>query len=73
MPLRATMGGAGLQYRWDHHRLRGKRALVQLDIRDQVVLAVLYPVDDPVGGRVGARQRLPKTGAVVYEHESAWR
>lgn len=41
---------AGLQYKWDHHPARGSRALVRLDIRDQIVLAVLYPVDDPLGG-----------------------
>jgi len=40
----------GLQFTWDEHPIRGRRAMVRVVIRCQVVLVVLYPVDDPQGG-----------------------
>jgi hypothetical protein len=35
---------------WDDDPERGRRALVEIFIRGQRVLVVLYPVDDPLGG-----------------------
>jgi hypothetical protein len=40
---------AGLQYAWDDHPERGRRALVEVEIRGMRCLVVLYPVDDPSG------------------------
>jgi hypothetical protein len=40
---------AGLQYTWDVHPERGRRALVEAGIRGMRCLVVLYPVDDSAG------------------------
>jgi hypothetical protein len=40
----------GLTFVWDDDPERGRRALVEIFIRGQRVLVVLYPVDDPLGG-----------------------
>jgi hypothetical protein len=40
---------AGLTYGWDDDPERGRRALVEVDIRGDPVLVVLYPVTDPLG------------------------
>jgi hypothetical protein len=40
---------AGLPYRWDDDPERGRRALVETDIRGIPVIVVLYPVLDPSG------------------------
>jgi hypothetical protein len=39
----------GLYYRWDDDPERGRRALVEVNIRGVTVIVVLYPVEDPVG------------------------
>jgi hypothetical protein len=39
----------GLYYRWDDDPERGRRALVEIEIRRVTVIAVLYPVEDPSG------------------------
>lgn len=40
---------AGLRYVWDDHPERGRRALVEVEIRGRWCLVVLYPVDDSSG------------------------
>jgi hypothetical protein len=40
---------ADLRYTWDDHPERGRRALVEVEIRGTRCLVVLYPVDDPSG------------------------
>ncbi len=40
---------SGLSYTWDDDPGRGLRALVEITIGKSRVVAVLYPVDDPVG------------------------
>ena len=40
---------AGLSYAWDDDPERGRRALVEVRIRGERVIVVLYPVDDPSG------------------------
>jgi hypothetical protein len=40
---------AGLQYVWDDHPERGRRALVEVEIRGDRCLVVLCPVDDSSG------------------------
>jgi len=40
---------AGLSYRWDDDPERGRRALVEANIRGLTVIVVLYPVLDPSG------------------------
>lgn len=40
----------GLQFVWDDDPVRGRRAMVGVVIRQQAVIVVLYPVDDPYGG-----------------------
>lgn len=41
---------AGLTYVWDEHPTRGLRAMVEVSIRAQHVIVVLYPVaDQPLG------------------------
>lgn len=40
---------AGLEYVWDDDSDRGVRAIVQVKIRDQSTLVVLYPAGDPLG------------------------
>jgi hypothetical protein len=42
-------GPWGLSYRWDDDQERGRRALVEADIRGVTVIVVLYPVLDPSG------------------------
>lgn len=46
----ALVGTRGLRYLWDDHPERGRRAIVQLRVGDRRCEAVLYPVDDPMGG-----------------------
>lgn len=41
---------SGLTAAWDDHPDKGLRALVQVRIRDRRWLAVLYPVEHPMGG-----------------------
>ena len=45
----AVVGVAGLRYVWHDHPDRGRRALVEVRIRDRRCVVVLYPVDDPAG------------------------
>ncbi len=40
---------AGLRATWDDHPDRGRRALIELFLNGQRVLAVLYPVQDALG------------------------
>lgn len=40
---------AGLSYGWDDEPERGLRALVEVPIRGDPVIVVLYPVVDPFG------------------------
>lgn len=40
---------AGLRFTWDDDPERGRRALVEVSIRNNPVLVVLYPVSDPMG------------------------
>jgi hypothetical protein len=40
---------AGLSFRWDDDPERGRRALVEANIRGLTVIVVLYPVLDPSG------------------------
>ncbi len=40
---------SGLMYTWDEHPVRGKRAIVEVFIREHRVLLVLYPRPDPFG------------------------
>ncbi len=47
--LDAIVCVAGLYYRWDDNPERGRRALVEADIRGVTVVVVLYPVADPSG------------------------
>lgn len=39
----------GLSYGWDDDPERGRRALVEVPIRGDQVIVVLYPVVDPLG------------------------
>jgi hypothetical protein len=39
----------GLSYTWNVDPDRGRRALVEVDIRGEQVIVVLYPVADPLG------------------------
>lgn len=39
----------GLPVRWDDHRERGRRAVIETFIRGQKVAVVLYPANDPLG------------------------
>jgi hypothetical protein len=39
----------GLSYAWDDDPERGRRALVEIRIRRDTVIVVLYPVNDPSG------------------------
>lgn len=49
----------GLPFAWDDDPERGLRAIVEVEIRRQRYLVVLYPVDDAVGGvwRLGSTYR----------------
>jgi hypothetical protein len=47
--LDALVCVAGLYYRWDDDSERGRRVLVEANIRGIAVIAVLYPVQDPSG------------------------
>jgi hypothetical protein len=40
---------SGLRYAWDRDPERGRRALVEVEIRGMLCLVVLYPVDDSSG------------------------
>jgi hypothetical protein len=40
---------SGLQYSWNHHSERGRRALVEVEVRNIPCLVVLYPVEDSSG------------------------
>ena len=40
---------SGLMYTWNEHPVRGRRAIVEVFIREQRVLLVLYPRPDPYG------------------------
>ena len=42
----AVVQVAGLQGAWDYDRVRGLRAIVQVEIDDKTALVVLYPADD---------------------------
>lgn len=46
---RAVQCVEGLDFAWDDHPERGRRAIVKTLIGNQVVLVVLYPTNDPVG------------------------
>jgi hypothetical protein len=46
----ALVGARGLRYLWDDDSERGRRAIVQIRIGGRRCEAVLYPVDDPMGG-----------------------
>lgn len=45
----AIVGVRGLAYIWDDDPERGRRALVEADVGGRRCVAVLYPVDDPIG------------------------
>lgn len=45
----AVVGVRGLRYVWDDDPERGRRALVEVRIRGNRCLVVLYPVADPSG------------------------
>jgi hypothetical protein len=45
----ALVGTADLLYTWDEDPQRGRRAVVEATIGGRRCLAVLYPVDDPLG------------------------
>ena len=47
--LDAVVCVAGLRYRWDDDPERGRRVLVEANIRAVTVVIVLYPVADPSG------------------------
>lgn len=57
----------GLQFRWDRHPARGRRAIVRVVIRQQAVLVVLYPVDHPQAGvwRLGSAYPRRRRGRKV--------
>jgi hypothetical protein len=38
-----------LRYTWNYHPERGRRAMVEAEIRGQLCIVVLYPVRDPLG------------------------
>jgi hypothetical protein len=40
---------AGLVYGWEADPARGRRALVEVEIRGRTILVVLYPVSHPMG------------------------
>lgn len=40
---------SGLRYAWDDDSERGRRALVEAEIRGRSCIVVLYPVEDPLG------------------------
>lgn len=45
----AVLCVSGLPYTWHEHPERGGRALIEVTIRSQRVLVVLYPAEDPLG------------------------
>jgi len=48
--VRASLVGvAGLQFAWDEHPARGRRAIVEAFVDGRRVLAVLYPVNPTEG------------------------
>jgi hypothetical protein len=51
----------GLRYVGDDDPVRGWRAIIEIFIRGQKVLVVLYPVDDPMGSvfNLGSAYRIP--------------
>jgi hypothetical protein len=51
---------AGLQYSWDEHPERGRRALVEAEIRGRRCLVVLYPVDDSSGDAYALGSAYPR-------------
>lgn len=38
-----------LRFTWQHHPERGRRAMVEIVVRDRRCIAVLYPVSGPSG------------------------
>jgi hypothetical protein len=50
----------GLSYVWDDDPDRGRRALVEVEVRGQTVLVVLYPVSDPLGDVYALGSAYPK-------------
>ncbi len=40
---------SGLRYTWHEHPTRGRRAIIEVFIREERVLVVLYPRVDPFG------------------------
>ena len=46
----AVVGARGLDYFWHDDPDRGRRAIVEAEIGGRRCEAVLYPVDDPMGG-----------------------
>lgn len=56
----AIVGVRGLCYGWDDHPERGRRALVEVEIRGRSCICVLYPVDDPLGDRYALASAYPR-------------
>jgi hypothetical protein len=56
--IRAHLVGAlGLRGVWQHHPVRGLRALVEVYLGDQRVIVVLYPADEPDAFHVASAYR----------------
>jgi hypothetical protein len=50
----------GLSYGWDNDPERGLRALVEVRIGRQLVVLVLYPVNDPLGDTYALGSAYPR-------------
>jgi hypothetical protein len=51
---------SGLTYGWDDDPERGRRALVEIQIRGNPVIVVLYPVLDPLGDAYALGSAYPR-------------
>ena len=58
--LDAILCVEGLSGYWDDDPERGLRAIVETNIRGATVIAVLYPVDDPIGDTYALGSAYPR-------------